>query len=204
MRTFTEIKIRDFKTSGITQKALDKKGFGDIKFIKATLNNPKELELLFEVESSTDDPQKTGLKGQDMPNPNKRGYAVIFNFKNLGKEVKPENLKDFILTSECKVHCDCKSFFFQGMQQSNSENGNTKFKFQAKGGKHIWDLKHSEKGGKIGRGFCKHLEVVRDWLLTDSNLKEIKDAITKIQSEKKESIRKNYLKTLRKFQEAFM
>lgn len=201
---FQEIKIKDFKISDITKDALEETGVGDIKFIKATLDNPKELELLFEVESTDPDFKKCGLKGQEMPNPNHRGYAIIFNFKNLGKEVKPETLKDFILTSECKVHCDCFGFLYQGQQQSNSENGNTKFKFQAKGGKHIWDLKHSEKGGKIGRGFCKHLEVVRDWLLTDSNLKEIKDAITKIQSEKKESIRKNYLKTLRKFQEAFM
>ena len=167
--------IEDFDISGITQKSINKNGVKDPLLISANVieeANKKDLELLFEVESSEDEAHKVDLKGN--PKESKRGYAVVVRFKDIQDT---EDIDKIIEDCDVVVHCDCPAFYFQGMQQDDSINGNARYKFQGEGGNHSWTLRHAHAGGKTGKALCKHLESVKKWLEDKSNHKEIQNKI---------------------------
>lgn len=93
--------------------------------------------------------------------------------KEISRKNLKKNIQKVIDNCDAVVHCDCPSFYYQGMQQDDSANGNARFKFQGTGGNHVWSLMHSKANGVTGKAFCKHLEAVRDWLYNDSNLEKI-------------------------------
>ena len=165
--------LDNFAISSITQKAIDQKGINEPLLINVSIDD-QDLELLFEVESTAEEHHKVDLKGNTKEST--RGYAVVLRFKNVKKVIGDEakitraNLGDIFEDCDVLVHCDCPSYYYQGMQQDDSANGNARYKFQGTGGDHRWSLIHSKAGGKTGKALCKHLESVREWLDDPKNI----------------------------------
>lgn len=172
-KVMDEEKLSNFEISDITKKAIKQNGINDPILISATIQEDgqkKDLELLFEVESTADEHHKVDLKGNQKES--QRGYAVVLRFKDV-EEVKEDTIQDIVDKKEVVVHCDCPAFYYQGMQQDDSVNGNARYKFLGSNGSHVWTMKHAHAGGKTGKALCKHLESVKEWLDTKNNLDSI-------------------------------
>ena len=188
MRVFKETTLDDFSISKITKKAIAKNGINEPTLIVVNLED-QDLELLFEVESTADEHHKVDLKGNEKNSD--RGYAVVVRFKNLrgvigDDKLTRENLSDVLTDCDVVVHCDCPSFYYQGLQQDDSINNNARYKFQGTAGDHRWSLIHSKAGGKTGKALCKHLESVKEWLEDSKNaVEEIADKMKLNESQKR-------------------
>lgn len=208
-----ETVLDDFKISGITQKAIDEKGVHTPLLINTRIYDT-DLELLFEVQSSSDEPHKVvDLQGKFKQV--SRGYTSVLRFLKFtdwldGEELTPEYLKEIFDVCDVTVHCDCPSFYYQGMAQDNALNGNSRWDFYGKKGDHIWTLRHSREGGTTGRALCKHLDTVKKWVFEKENLKKLSNEIAKVYKKKTESrkFKKSYLliedyKTYKRFIEKY-
>jgi len=174
MNILFETLIKDFVTSGITDKSIDKSGLGSARFIKAVLNMGKSLHLLFEVDSSSDQGSTHfSVNGQPLHGLNK-GYAVQVKFNNINKVMpadftslpysqQAQIIQQVFDQCDAQVQCDCGAFYWQGMFEKDDEKNNTSSPFTGTAGKDIWANRHDQSGNKRGEQLCKHLySVVND------------------------------------------
>lgn len=180
-----EFVISDFNISGITQKAIDKDGLGQVKLINATVFG-QDLELLFEVGSSHNEPVHVDMHGKQNPNL-KYGYAAVLRFLEMKKVIKEKplgkgNIDAVFRKCDVQVHCDCPAFYWQGIHQDDSSNHTAKYKFQGKPGNHAWTMRHANAGGTTGQALCKHLYAVTEWLF-----KHEEDVMEKLQLKDEEN-----------------
>jgi len=169
MNVLYEAKMDDFVTSGITNKSIHKKGVGRSRLVKAILNYPNSLHILYEVDSSDDDngAKHFAVNGQSLSFLNK-GYASQLHFTDIQNIVPPnfmqlpysqqeQILQQVFDQAEMKVQCDCGSFYWQGMWEKDAEKDNTYSSFTGQHGKDIWAGRHNASGNVQGQQLCKHL-----------------------------------------------
>ena len=80
--TLREYRLNQLGISTITDKAIEKFGTGDVAVISARMTG--NLDIVFEVQSSTDDNKHVDLKGNFEPFLQK-GYAVTLSFLNVNR-----------------------------------------------------------------------------------------------------------------------
>lgn len=180
-----EYMLDQMNISGITNRAISNYGLGQSWLISASISND-QLQLMYEVQSSRDDNKHVDLKGnfQDFL---KNGYSVRFEFYEID-EILPQDwrsrneqevsqyIKNILDVCDCKVHCDCPAFYWQGMQEEDSKKKTSYFNFSGTPGRDIWQSKHRESGGfTSGQQICKHIFNVKHDLLYDNDnmVKEI-------------------------------
>jgi len=157
MNALWETLLKDFVTSGITNKAIHKGGTGRAQLIKTILNYPNSFTVLYEVEASGESgPTHFSVNGQPLHGLNK-GYAVFIRFEDL-QNIVPPNFNSLPYSSQqqiiqqvfdkcdAKVQCDCGAFYWQGMFEKDDEKDNTYSSFTGQHGKDIWANRHDSSG----------------------------------------------------------
>lgn len=173
-----EAKFDDFNISDITQKAINKKGIGQVNLINVKLDEKEKwCELLFEVESSTGNPIHTDMKGRFRTGL-KFGYSCILRFTKLSDQQMEElkqgkGIQQIIDKNDVILHCDDPSFYWQGNHEEDSRKHNARYQFQGKKGSGEWSLRHQAGGRKDGLALCKHLFGVRHWLEDSGNVASV-------------------------------
>jgi hypothetical protein len=170
-----EYTLDQLSTSGITNKSIQKDGLGKVRFIKAILNYPNSLHLLFEVDSSHDNNQHFSLNGQLMAGLS-NGYAVQLHFVNISN-IMPPNFTSLPYTqqsqilqlvfdqADVKVSCDCGAFYWQGMHEEDSKKDTSYYSFSGQPGTGAWQDKHVASGLPTqGQQECKHIYSVAEQL----------------------------------------
>ena len=172
--TLREYRLNQLGISTITDKAIEKFGTGDVAVISARMTG--NLDIVFEVQSSTDDNKHVDLKGNFEPFLQK-GYAVTLSFLNvnriLPKDWQTKNqtalkqmFKNIFDKCDVKIHCDCPAFYWQGMQEEDDKKHVSYFDFSGQRGKGIWSGRHMSSGGiSQGQQMCKHIWAVEFKLL---------------------------------------
>ena len=171
----TEILMSQINPHGIsnlTQDHYDRRieeGRSGSKLVSAHLDHPHLLELGFEVESSYGGKSQVSLGGQDIGGHDDH-YTCYFQFRDLGKVMGPDFhslgknvqkqvLKKVIDQCDVQVHCNCPSYYWQGMNEDMASVGGDIAKFRGTKGTGIWRGRHQASGGLANPKIrvCKHL-----------------------------------------------
>jgi hypothetical protein len=181
MNVLFETALKDFHTSGITNKNIHAHGTGRTQFVKAILNGQQSLMLLYEVESSHDDNKHFSVNGQLMAGL-QHGYAVQLQFENISNIVpsdflnQPYSIQEQIIKqvfdkADVKVQCDCGSFYWQGISEEDASKDHTYLPFTGTPGTGKWMTRHNASGNTPGSQLCKHLWAVKEQI--DSDIPQI-------------------------------